>query len=365
MKAIAFLLIAVAVAVVVSHERLVVGQELPTVSIVSVEPSPVHEGQSLITTVRIDPPIASGLGEEANVLGGIIVHDSSKGEFADALIAFVFRSDTAQTRQMTYTVTDDGVETTDRTIRVQVNDVFDEYQVELVDGEPEVVTVQVLEGTADPPPQPPPPIVFPPPQPPATPTPTSTPEPDPTATFTPTPTATATATATPVGTATSTPVPEPTSTPRPTPAPAPTAAPPPPPPPTPAPPPTPTPSQSPSPTPTPRPTPTPTTTPTPTPVPTLVPIPTNTPTATSTATITPTPTVVVPLGAAGEAGLESGLAELEQPAAPIIGEAIPRLRNTLGGIASTPRRRTTLIAIQVLTSVAAVGVFGYLIVRRE
>ena len=73
----------------------------------------------------------------------------------------------------------------------------------------------------------------------------------------------------------------------------------------------------------------------------------------------------MPLGSVGEAGLETGVAELEQPAIPVIGEAIPRIRNTLGGIASTPRRRTTLIAIQVLTSLAAVGVFGYLIVRRE
>ena len=360
LKAIALVLIAIAAALTLEHDRLVIGQELPTVSIVSVQPSPVHEGQSLYTPVRIDPPLPSGGGDAANIRGGIIVYDSAKGESADALIAFVFRPDTAQTRRLNYGVSDDGVETTDRTIRVLVNPVFDAYQVELVNGEPEEITVEVLEGTTDPP-QPPPLPPQPPPPPPATSTPTSTPEPDPTATFTPTPTATAT----PVATATNTPVAEPTSTPRPTAVPEPTATPSPTPTPVPPPTPTPSPTPTPAPTPTPRPTPTATPLPTPTPAPTLVPIPTSTATATATAVFTPTPTVIVPLGSAGEAGLETGVAELEQPAIPVIGESIPRIRNTLGGIASTPRRRTTLIAIQVLTSLAAVGVFGYLIVRRE
>ena len=57
--------------------------------------------------------------------------------------------------------------------------------------------------------------------------------------------------------------------------------------------------------------------------------------------------------------------DLEPPLVPVLGEAIPRIRDTLGGIASTPRRRTTLIIIQGLAIMFAVGVFGYLIFRRE
>lgn len=53
-----------------------------------------------------------------------------------------------------------------------------------------------------------------------------------------------------------------------------------------------------------------------------------------------------------------GQADLETPSASII-------RNTLGGIASTPRRRTTLIAIQGMTIFFTFGVFGHLIFRRD
>ncbi len=60
---------------------------------------------------------------------------------------------------------------------------------------------------------------------------------------------------------------------------------------------------------------------------------------------------------------DSGLAR--SPRFPVIGDAIPRIRNTLGGAASTPRRRTTLIVIQGITSTLALSVFGYLILRRR
>ncbi len=62
---------------------------------------------------------------------------------------------------------------------------------------------------------------------------------------------------------------------------------------------------------------------------------------------------------------QTDLQELQQPAAPVIGDAIPRIRNTLGGIASSPRRRTTLIVIQAVTSAFALGVFSYLIARKR
>ena len=67
----------------------------------------------------------------------------------------------------------------------------------------------------------------------------------------------------------------------------------------------------------------------------------------------------------GESTPQTDLQELEQPAPPVIGDAIPRIHNTLGGIASSPRRRTTLIVIQAVTSAFALGVFSYLIARKR
>ena len=99
-------------------------------------------------------------------------------------------------------------------------------------------------------------------------------------------------------------------------------------------------------------------------MPTLVPPPTVEPTPTPTAEPTATPTIgPVVLPVAEPTPVARG--DLEQTEIPIIGDAVPRIRNTLGGIASTPRRRTTLIVIQGMTCAFAVGVFGYLILRRD
>ena len=150
----------------------------------------------------------------------------------------------------------------------------------------------------------------------------------------------------------------------------PTPVPPPPPPPedkpTPVPPPPPPPEDTPTPIP-PPPADTPTPVP-PTPMPTLVPPPTNTPEPTPTPTPTPTaePTLS-PLTTPSDAGSVPELVQpgLDQPSVPVISRAIPRVRDTLGGIASSPRRRTTLIIIQGLASVFAAAVFARLILRRE
>ena len=56
---------------------------------------------------------------------------------------------------------------------------------------------------------------------------------------------------------------------------------------------------------------------------------------------------------------------LERPAIPIIGDALPRIRNALTGISATPRQRTTLIIILGITSLIAVSVFFYLVLRRR
>ena len=57
--------------------------------------------------------------------------------------------------------------------------------------------------------------------------------------------------------------------------------------------------------------------------------------------------------------------ELERPTIPILDDAIPRIRNVLAGIASTPRQRVTLIIILGITSLIAVSVFFYLVLRRR
>lgn len=307
---------------------------MPVVSLISVEPSSqIQEGNHLHVTLGISPPIPAG---EPHLIGGIIVWDSWKGESADALIAFAFYpGDTDDVVSYQVDVADDdGAVNTDRTVRIAINSAFDEYTVGSSSGR----TVRVLDRDGSTPQQqqqPPPPPVN---TPTFTPTPTPTPSPN-----TPTPSP-------------NTPTPPP-NTPTPSPPPPDTPTP------------TPTATATPTPTPTATPTPTPTPTVTPTPTPTLVPLPTNTPepTPTPTPTVEPTPS---PLAATASS---SGTApvpqlvqpELDQPSAPVISMAIPRVRDALGGIASSPRRRTTLIIIQGLASVFAAAVFARLILRRE
>ncbi len=326
---------------------------MPVVRLISVEPSSqVLEGNSVHVTLGISPPVSVGDPglTGGRLIGGIIVWDSSKGEDADVLIAFAFHpGDT--TDVVSYQVdvaNDDGVVNTNRTVRIAINSTFAEYTV----GSPSGRTVRVLDrdGSTPQPPQPPPP-----PPPPPVNTPTFTPTPTPTNTPTPIPTLSPNTPTPPPNTPTPSPPPPPPDTPTPTATATPTL--------------TPTPTPTPTSTPTPTPTPTPTATPTPTP--TLVPLPTNTPEPTPTPT--PTPTVEPTLGALATTPQPSGTAsvpqlvqpELDQPSAPVISMAIPRVRDALGGIASSPRRRTTLIIIQGLASVFAAAVFARLILRRE
>ncbi len=333
---------------------------MPVVRLISVEPSSqVLEGNSLRVTLGISPPVSEGDPglTGGRLLGGIIVTDSQGGSSDVTLIAFAFwPGDT--TDVVTYTVQvvdDDGAVNTDRTIQIEVNSVFDEYSV----GSPSGATVRVLDRDSTGPPPPPPedtptPVPPPPPPPPDTPTPTPT--------ATPTPTPTATATPMPEDTPTPVPPPPPEDTPTPVP-PTPT-----PPEDTPTPvPPTPTPPED-TPTPVP-PTPTPpedTPTPVPpTPTPTLVPLPTNTPTPTPTVEPTPSPLTATTSPSDTAPVPQLVQPELDQPSAPVIGRAIPRVREALGGIASSPRRRTTLIIIQGLASIFAAAVFARLILRRE
>lgn len=57
--------------------------------------------------------------------------------------------------------------------------------------------------------------------------------------------------------------------------------------------------------------------------------------------------------------------ELERPAIPIIGDAIPRVRGALENITATPRQRITLILILIGVGLLAIIIFAYLILRRR
>ena len=332
---------------------------MPVVRLISVEPSSVvQEGNSVRVTLGISPPVSEGDPglTGGRLIGGIIVWDSWKSEqVADALIAFAFHpGDEIDTLSYRVDVADDdGEVNTNRTIQIEVNSVFDEYSV----GSPSGATVRVLDRDSTGPPPPPPedtPTPVPPPPPPPEDTPTPVPPPPPLPEDTPTPVPPPP------------PPPEDTPTPVPPPPPLPEDTP------TPVPPPPPTPEDTPTPIPPPpadTPTPEPPPPPSPTHTPTLVPPPTNTPEPTPTSTPTAEPT----LGALATTPQPSDTApvpqlvqpELDQPSVPVISRAIPRVRDTLGGIASSPRRRTTLIIIQGLASVFAASVFARLILRRE
>ena len=326
---------------------------MPVVRLISVEPSSqVQEGNRLRVTLGISPPVSAGDPglTGGRLIGGIIVWDSWKGEGADALVAFAFHPGD-QSDVVSYGVDvadDDGAINTSRTIRIEVNSAFPEYSV----GSPSGATVRVLDRDSTEPPPPPPPEDTPTPVPPPPPPPEDTPTPVPPPEDTPTP------------------VPPPPPPPEDTPTPVP---PPPPPPedtPTPVPPPPPPPEDTPTPVPPPPPPPEDTPTPVPPPpTPTLIPPPTNTPEPTPM----PTPTAEPTVGALATTPQPSDTAPvpelvqpgLDQPSAPVMSRAIPRVREALGGIASTPRRRVTLIIIQGLASVFAAAVFARLILRRE
>ncbi len=336
------------------------GQELPVVRLISVEPSSqVLEGNRLSVTLGISPPVSAGDPglTGGRLIGGIIVWDSWKGEGADALVAFAFHPGD-QTDVVSYGVDvadDDGAINTNRTIRIEVNSVFPEYAV----GSPSGATVRVLDkdsaGPPPPPPQqpPPPPEDTPIPEPPPPP-PEDTPIPEPP----------------PPPPPEDTPIPEPPPPPPPEDTPIPEPPPPPPPEntPIPEPPPPPPPEDTPIPEPPPPPPPEDTPIPEPPPpTPTLVPPPMNTPEQTPIPTAEPTlgPLSTTPQPSDTASAPELVQPGLDQPSAPVMSRAIPRVREALGGIASTPRRRITLIIIQGLASVFAAAVFARLILRRE
>ena len=53
------------------------------------------------------------------------------------------------------------------------------------------------------------------------------------------------------------------------------------------------------------------------------------------------------------------------PAVPVLGDAVPRIRDALTGAVTGPRQRTTLVIVLGITLVAAAGLFAYLLLRRR
>ena len=120
---------------------------LPVVSMMSLSPSPVKETTRLTIIVRIDPPIPAG--SNTVIKGGVRVFDSCNGPRVDEYIATAFRAgeDTDEVRHL---VPDDGVLTTDRTIRVDIHPGWDDHQT----GTPSEMRVVVFDnGDLNPEPQ--------------------------------------------------------------------------------------------------------------------------------------------------------------------------------------------------------------------
>ena len=151
---------AVLAAVCLQPSSGVIGQEspdqawrcdpCPVVSLVSVEPSPVREGETLTVTLRIRQPIPEG--SDQPIRGGIIVFDPGNSPYATELIAFVFPGG-QETRTISYRVPDKD---TPRTIRIVVSPVFDEEPDDFRAGQPSEMTVRVVdEDTAEITPTPP------------------------------------------------------------------------------------------------------------------------------------------------------------------------------------------------------------------
>jgi hypothetical protein len=122
---------------------------LPDVCLESVVPDQVQEGMRIQVIVRIDEPLPPNTPESDRLKGGIFVFDTyndlAEGLYVDELIAFVFRAN-QPTRSMGYIVPGDCVTTSGRTIRININWVFDGYDV----APPLAKTVTVINnGAAD------------------------------------------------------------------------------------------------------------------------------------------------------------------------------------------------------------------------
>ena len=118
--------------------------DLPIISLVSLIPSPVEEGETLRILLKVNRPIEERDTKNGRMIGGVQIFDPSTDQSAE-LHAFAFRAGDVEVAAVPYRVPDRTP--TERTIRVRVNPVFAEYGV----GSPASDTVRVI-GVGDPPP---------------------------------------------------------------------------------------------------------------------------------------------------------------------------------------------------------------------
>ena len=128
-------------------DRVSLQTDLPRISLVSLSPSPVEEGQTLHILVRANRQIVESDTDNGRLIGGVQIFDPSTDQTAD-LHAFAFRAGDIEVAAVSYGVPDRTP--TERTIRVRVNPVFAEYEV----GSPASLIVRVI-GDGEPPPPPP------------------------------------------------------------------------------------------------------------------------------------------------------------------------------------------------------------------
>ena len=177
-------------------DRVSLQTDLPRISLVSLSPNPVREGETLRIFLKVDREIEERDTKGGKLTGGVQIFDPSTDQFAQ-LHAFALRVGDIEGRAVSYRVPDRTP--TERTIRVQVNRAFAEVMgwgpqhrspfelsVTAIRRQPRrpphrLLTFTTYPHVRPPPPPPPPPNT---PLPTATFTPTNTPQP--TATFTPT-----------------------------------------------------------------------------------------------------------------------------------------------------------------------------------
>ena len=114
---------------------------LPVVSLVSVEPSTVKEGDSIKVTLKINPTLTDDLVNDGHakcnhsnppcIVGGILIFDSYNdydvpgvvNKRPDDLIAFVFRVGDVD-KELSHIVPNDDCKTSSRTVRIEISPSF-------------------------------------------------------------------------------------------------------------------------------------------------------------------------------------------------------------------------------------------------
>ena len=102
-------------------DRVSLQTDLPRISLVSLSPNPVREGETLRIFLKVDREIEERDTKGGKLTGGVQIFDPSTDQFAQ-LHAFALRVGDIEGRAVSYRVPDRTP--TERTIRVQVNRAF-------------------------------------------------------------------------------------------------------------------------------------------------------------------------------------------------------------------------------------------------